>query len=105
MMTGLRPRGYHRLADLMGPYQETAIFRRFGPLNMLNLLSLQAELVDMEVEFRDIWADDEQSSVFDEKNFSTYFRNLRQSEGNPNDEQVRMLQRIRQKLHEYSTLC
>ena len=49
-----KPRGYPRLAALMGSYQETAIFRRFGKLNMLNLLSLQAELTDLEVQLENI---------------------------------------------------
>lgn len=93
------PRGYHRLADLMGHYPEAAIFRRFGSLNMLNLLSLQAELIDLQVQFRDIWAEDEGSPDDCEKQFSTYFRTLRKSEDSL---QFTMLLSIREKIKEYS---
>jgi len=93
------PRGYHRLADLMGHYPEAAIFRRFSSLNMLNLLSLQAELIDLQVQFRDIWAEDEDSPDDTEKAFSTYFHKLRNSE---DSHQLMMLLDIRKKLYEYS---
>lgn len=93
------PRGYHRLAELMGQYPEVAIFRRFGPLNMLNLLSLQAELIDLQVEFRDIWAEDEESTDDTEKRFSTYFRQLHNAE---DSFQLKKLKTIRDKLQEYS---
>ncbi|KAF2725246.1 hypothetical protein K431DRAFT_300152 [Polychaeton citri CBS 116435] len=94
------PRGYHRLADLMGHYPETAIFRRFGSLNMLNLLSLQAELIDLQIQFRDIWAEDDISMDLNEKEYSTYFRKLMRSETSLQHE---MLLAIRKKLHEYNT--
>lgn len=95
------PQGYHRLADLMGQYSETAIFRRFGALNAITLLSLQAELIDLQVQFRDIWAEDDRSDDSDEQQFSTYFRRLRES---GDSIQYEMLQEIRAKLREYSTL-
>ena len=47
------PKGYHKLAKLMGTYHEAALFRRFGPLTMLSLLSLQADLVDIEGQLHD----------------------------------------------------
>jgi hypothetical protein len=84
----------------MGHYPETAIFRRFGSLNMLNLLSLQAELVDLQVQFRDIWIEDETSPDDSEKQFSTYFRVLRKSE---DSHQFAMVLDIRKKLQAYST--
>lgn len=40
--------GYPKLARLMACYPETAILRRFGELNTINILRLQAELQDME---------------------------------------------------------
>jgi hypothetical protein len=94
------PRGYHRLADLMGHYPEAAILRSFGSLNMLNLLSLQAELVDLEVQFRDIWVDDDNSPDDSEKQYSTSFRQLHHS---GDSIQFKMLLDIRKKLSEYST--
>lgn len=42
------PPGYPKLAALMNLIPETCIFRRFGTLNSLNLLYLQAELTDIE---------------------------------------------------------
>jgi len=38
--------GYHRLAGMMGKSDELAIFRRFNDMNMLSLLSLQAEILE-----------------------------------------------------------
>jgi hypothetical protein len=48
----VRPRGYPRLAALMSEEKDVAIFRRFDDLNFLNLLALQAEIVDLEKDFR-----------------------------------------------------
>jgi hypothetical protein len=93
------PQGYHRLADLMGRYPETAIFRRFGALNAITLLSLQAELIDLQVQFRDICAEDDRIGDPNEQEFSTYFRKLRESDDSL---QYEMLKTIRAKLHEYS---
>lgn len=98
-MSNQKPRGYHRLADLMGHYPEAAIFRRFGALNAIHLLSLQAELIDLQVQFRDICAEDDSMGNSDEKEFSTYFRKLRESEDSL---QYDMLNKIRAKLREYS---
>lgn len=95
------PKGYHRLADLMSRYSEAAVFRRFGALNMLNLLSLQAELIDLQDQFHDMWAEDDDSSDPNEKQFSTYFRLLRGAE---DSFQYEKLNEIRKKLHEYSKL-
>ncbi|KAL1599491.1 hypothetical protein SLS60_007294 [Paraconiothyrium brasiliense] len=66
---------------------------------MLNLLSLQAELVDLQVQFRDLWAEDDTSTDSGEKQFSTYFRVLRNSE---NSLQYDKLLEIRQKLQDYN---
>lgn len=98
-MNSASPQGYHRLADLMGHYSEAAIFRRFGSLNMLTLLSLQAELIDLQAQFRDMCAEDDGSDDPSEKRFSTYFRVLRGAE---NSIQYETLLDIRKKLQEYS---
>ncbi|KAL2067908.1 hypothetical protein VTL71DRAFT_16006 [Oculimacula yallundae] len=45
---------YLDFAILIDKYEELAIFRRFGDLNMLNLLSLQAELGHLQAEFMEI---------------------------------------------------
>ncbi|CAN9171887.1 unnamed protein product [Alternaria alternata] len=93
------PRGYHRLADLMGQYPEVAIFRRFGSLNALNLLSLQAELINLQVEFRDVWIEDDISTDESEKRFSSYFLQLHNAE---ESFQLKKLLEIRKKLQEYN---
>jgi hypothetical protein len=48
------PTGYHRLGALMGSSRRMSIFRRFGNLTMLNLLTLQAELPNLEFDYRGI---------------------------------------------------
>lgn len=95
------PNGYHRLAEwMMGPYPETAIFRKFSRLAMLSLLSLQAELIELDDEFRRIRNEDDQSNDIKEKNYSKYFRDLHMSENGGRDQQYQMLMHIR-KLNEY----
>ncbi|KAH0551432.1 hypothetical protein GP486_007354 [Trichoglossum hirsutum] len=94
--------GYHKLAAIMGPHSEMAIFRRFSALGMLDLLSLQAELMELEVKFRDICKEDDMSAVGDDKLHSLYFHALRKSEGGDNDEQYQMLVQIRVKLRAYN---
>jgi hypothetical protein len=48
-------RGYHKLALLMTSQDDLAMFRRFTKLNMLNLMSLQAELMELENELSNNW--------------------------------------------------
>ncbi|KAJ8106799.1 hypothetical protein OPT61_g9302 [Boeremia exigua] len=67
----------------------------------MSLLSLQAELVDLQAQLRDMWAEDDELGDADEKRFSTYFRVLRGS-GNPEDcMQYAKLVEMRTKLREY----
>ena len=54
--------GYHRLANFMGEYPEYGIYRRFGSLNSLNLLYLQAELVMLELLLQQYAAEDGSSN-------------------------------------------
>ena len=53
------PRGYPRVADMMASHSETAIFRRFRSLNLLNLLALQSELQDLETRLSEVRERDE----------------------------------------------
>ena len=50
--------GYSKLAALYGQKPEVAILKRFGRLNAENLLLLQAELLLLEQELKDIVAED-----------------------------------------------
>ena len=95
-------RGYSKLATLMGAHHETTIFRRFGKLNMLNLLSLQAELTDLEVKFENIRKEDEDSGDEFRMLYAVDFREMRDHANDANNLQWQMLLDIRAKLQEYS---
>lgn len=97
------PKGYHKLAVLMGSNTDVAIFRSFGTLNMLNLLGLQAELVDLEAQLSDIRQEDDTSDNANRMMYSERFWLLRQSlEEDGDDVQWQMQLSIRKKLVEYS---
>ncbi|KAI9876633.1 MAG: hypothetical protein M1830_006055 [Pleopsidium flavum] len=53
--------GYPKLSAFLSSFPETALFRKFGALNIQNLLYLQAELSELEVELREIAKEDSQS--------------------------------------------
>lgn len=97
----IRPRGYHRLAALMGKSRQMCIFRRFGKLTMLNLLSLQAELMKLEDQLRRWREEDDKSSDPDERKYSSYFHGLQMSEKKTNNRQWKTLMATRKKLQEY----
>ena len=100
---GSWPQGYHKLAAFMGKSRQVSIFRRFGSLTMFNLLSLQAELVELERDFQDIRQEDDGSSDGVREGLSLSFHNLRASKGTFNDYQLKMLEEIRPKLGKYRT--
>ena len=50
--------GHQKLAELMAKHSEVAIFERFDFLNAINLLYLQAELVELEIELKASMKDD-----------------------------------------------
>jgi len=100
--TGPKPQGYPKLASLMGQHTETAIFRRFGQLNMFNLLSLQAELTDLELQLQHIRQEDETSDDPLRMLHTVDFWELRQSRKAGDDLQWQTLLNIREKLQEYS---
>jgi hypothetical protein len=118
--TSPRPakRGYHKLALFMSSQEDMAMFRRFTKLNMLNLMSLQAELMELETEFSAIWDSDEMSTQ--NHSFSLNFKLIR-GERQPlslcddtthkedsdkpkyrSERQWEILMAIRTKLNEYS---
>ncbi|KAA8643738.1 uncharacterized protein ATNIH1004_010512 [Aspergillus tanneri] len=97
---GYIPRGYPKLSVAMATFGDMAIFRTFRELNMLNLLSLQAELTELHIQFQDICHEDDTSSDPSDQVYSSYFHSLRGSRNTPNNEQLEMLLRIRQKLRE-----
>ena len=88
--------GYAKLASLMGAYPEVAILRRFGALNVQNLLYLQAELVALESDLKQFAAEGE-----DQANRARDWYTLSQSRQAAGEEWQTM-KKIRKKLKEYS---
>ncbi|KAI0116268.1 hypothetical protein GGR51DRAFT_500833 [Nemania sp. FL0031] len=68
--------GYHRLANIMYQDQNLAIFRRFQEINILQLMSLQAEILDLNTWFQHRRSEDETTHPA----YSCSFRELRQSQ-------------------------
>jgi hypothetical protein len=102
--------GYHKIAGIMSRHDSVTIFRKFGELNMFNLLSLQAELMELQREFVKFCKDDEKDSTDDspakllQYSFFTLFD---RNEKRKHDKEKFYLQRdtlleIRKKLKEYS---
>lgn len=76
-----KPQGYHRLAGVMSKDNSIAIFRRFNNINMLNLLSLQAEIFDIQNRCTLECNLDDSSSDSSKQEFSKYFLNLHKFRG------------------------
>lgn len=99
--------GYAKIGSLMGEYPEVAIFKRFGALNMENLLFLQAELHDLETRLRELQRADLESGLLDQRNYSRDWYMLKESgdslaeSGNVGQQWALMLE-IREKLKKYS---
>lgn len=89
--------GYHTLASLMGRDGEYAIFRKFSSLNMLNLMSMQAELLQLEEEYKRVVRLHERG--INGVVLVASFNNLHQAK---DSEQKKVLDKIRLKLDEYS---
>lgn len=100
--------GYAKLASIMGSHPEVAILRRFGALNVQNLLYLQAELVALEDDLRAIAAEDNASSDPNRAIYSRDWHTLSNSKnytpgGETAGKQWQTVLSIREKLKEYST--
>ena len=86
-------KSYTGLASLMNANPEKAILRRFGKLNMLNLLYLQAELVELEDELRE-------AAKLDNEAFARDWGRLAHDGDNP---QWALMLETRSVIKEYST--
>ena len=97
------PQGYPKLAAYMGKHNDVAIFRRFKNLNMLNLMSLQAELIDLEAQYRRACSEDD-TNVNDPmaQQYSKIFAALYDSDNTGNHVQLDLLKQIRKTLEQYS---
>ncbi|KAF4823574.1 hypothetical protein CGCSCA5_v001689 [Colletotrichum siamense] len=101
---GYQAKGYPRLASLMAKEKEVAIFRRFDHLNLLSLLSLQSELIQLEVELRIASRADDDSThgqAIDTSHYTKNFKMLRESGAS----QYTLLERLRGRLREYNDLA
>jgi hypothetical protein len=92
--------GHAKVARLMSQHHELAIVRRFGALNMQNLLYLQAELVHLEAEYKQL-AEVNRTHP-DRVDYAKDWFSLSQSDEEGDSEQWEKLLEIREKLREYS---
>ncbi|OJD31506.1 uncharacterized protein BKCO1_4700067 [Diplodia corticola] len=92
------PPGYPALAARMGLFPEKAIFRRFGFLNKLNILYLQAELMEIEDQLKCLQGTDSLKDG-DEKFYATDWYCLNQGD----NEQLKLMLHARDKLDKYNT--
>jgi hypothetical protein len=90
---------YHKLSELMGSWPDMAIFRRFGTMNVQNLLFLQAELSHLEYELQRL---QEQYGKSDGEKGQVSLRSWWDMRGNEDSEQLDIVLEVRQKLSEYS---
>ncbi|GME46450.1 uncharacterized protein LTHEOB_5762 [Neofusicoccum parvum] len=91
------------MAKLMNDIPETAVFRRFGVLNSLNLLYLQAELMEIEQNMKDAQISDHYNP---QGNKSLYAKNwffLSVSKHDGDENQLSLAELAREKLEKYNT--
>ena len=91
--------GYRALADLMGTFPHTGMYKRFASLNA-RLLIQQAEILHLETELRDLITDDRQAGFSYDENAQVLIASA-QKDG-IQAEQWRLTLEIRHKLKEYS---
>lgn len=70
------PQHYHRLARIMSKENNLAIFRRFDEINLLQLMALQAEIVELQGRFEAACQTDDAAN----RTYSKSFHELRRSQ-------------------------
>ena len=93
--------GYAKLSSLISTDPELAIFRKFGALNVQNLLYYQAELLGLEDDLNDIASRDRNSQDSEKRNFAYNWAELSQA-ADGKDLQLEKFMKIRKTLKEYS---
>ena len=107
--------GYEGLAQFMGVYPELAIFRRFGALNLQNVLFLQAEITTLEEIYSEVAANQNHYPEFSEE----WYEKVKRGDVSPDgrdwtgkdfgdpSERYKLVLRLRKLLNEYSmhTFC
>lgn len=68
-----KPQFYHRLARMMSKEKNLAIFRRFDEINMMQLMALQAEIVELQYRFETKCREDDDGAL----SYSKCFHDLR----------------------------
>ncbi|KAL8742250.1 MAG: hypothetical protein Q9190_005241 [Brigantiaea leucoxantha] len=102
-----QPKGYPKVASLMSKEKDVAVFRRFDDLNFLNLLALQAEIIDLEKDLRrecrldDMASDSSQQQQSEPVYNSENFKLSRES----GSAQYQKLKTLRERLMEYNELA
>ncbi|KAF8856779.1 hypothetical protein BDZ45DRAFT_803912 [Acephala macrosclerotiorum] len=94
-------RGYRKLAALMGASRELAIFRRFDSLNMLKIMSLQAELIELEDHYKQACNEDDDRSAHHDRQWYTRSFKALLDDTTPSRQRENFL-KIRKKLTEYN---
>ena len=97
--------GYSKLASIMDSHSDVRIFQNFSVLNIQNILYLQAELLHLQKEWRDIITDDVTSG--DHARVDTQFNLLSLQGGIETEEdtvQWEKFKEIRIKIGEYSKI-
>jgi hypothetical protein len=92
-------KGYRKLAAFMGPNRELAIFRKFNSLNMLRIMSLQAELIELEHQYHQACNEDDAAEENSDRGLYTRSFHHLFSSSNP---QKSLLEKINTKVNEYS---
>lgn len=98
--------GYHDIAGMMTRFPITAVFKRFGFLNYLNILYFQAELAILEECIKEAAQKDRDSPDRERQKYFQSFRRLhegRTENGEKDKTQWRLILRMRAVLKEYST--
>lgn len=93
---------YNRLTSMIARHGEAAIFRRFDTLNIKNLLYMQAELVHLEAELRQIETDAKSSADPSKSLYPFSVYDLRESASAEVATQWTKYQEIQSKIQAYS---
>ena len=99
--------GYPALAEVMSMNDGLDVFRRFSSLNIQNLLYMQAELNNLELDLKDIAAEDQCANPAElgnegRRRYMTSARTIRESLEKGDGLQWKRVLQIRKLLKEYS---
>lgn len=96
------PEGYAKVAHLMSRHNEYGIFRSFSILNLQNLLYMQAEIIHLEQDLKEIVQIDRSSNDPVRSIQERHWQLLSDSQEDGHNSHWRKMQEIRVKLKEYS---